>query len=94
MQCPRTCTPNLFYPASETSTVLQDGPHIAACDNPPIPIVSRGPIDTFTYSGGELRSHDVTALLNAALLVSPYFAARLEATVPPGALGNYYGDGE
>jgi len=48
-------------------------------------------IETFTYSGGERRSHDVTAQLNASLLLGRYFAARLEATIPPGALGTYYG---
>ena len=49
------------------------------------------PIDTFTYSGGELRSYDVTALVNTALLSGQYFAARLEATAAPGTLAGYYG---
>lgn len=48
-------------------------------------------IDTFTYLGGELRSFDVTAYVNAALAVGPYFAARLEATAAPDTLSGYYG---
>ncbi|WP_292917507.1 PEP-CTERM sorting domain-containing protein [Nitrosomonas sp.] len=48
-------------------------------------------IDTFTYSGGEVRNFDVTALLNASLLSGQYFAARLEATVAPDDLTGYYG---
>lgn len=48
-------------------------------------------IDTFTYSGGEVRNFDVTALVNAALSSGQYFAARLEATVAPGDLSGYYG---
>lgn len=48
-------------------------------------------IDTFTYSGGEVRNFNVTALVNAALSSGQYFAARLEATVAPGDLSGYYG---
>jgi hypothetical protein len=48
-------------------------------------------IDTFTYSGGELRTFDVTAHVNASLVGGRYFAARLEATVPPASLSDYYG---
>jgi hypothetical protein len=49
------------------------------------------PIGTSIYSGGELRSYDVTALVNNALLSGQYFAARLEATAPPGTLSGFYG---
>jgi len=49
------------------------------------------PIDTFTYSGGELRTYDVTAAVNAALSSGQFFAVRLEATAPPSTLNGYYG---
>ena len=48
-------------------------------------------IDTFTYSGGELRTFDVTAYVNASLAGGRYFAARLEAAEPPASLSGYYG---
>jgi hypothetical protein len=48
-------------------------------------------VDTFTYSGGEVRNFDVTSLVNAALLSGEFFAVRLEATVAPGSLSGYYG---
>lgn len=49
------------------------------------------PVDTFTYSGGELRNFDVTALVNKSLMSGQYFAARLEATAAPSTLSGYYG---
>lgn len=48
-------------------------------------------VDTFTYSGGEVRSFDLTAYVNASLAAGKFFAARLEATVAPGNLRSYYG---
>jgi hypothetical protein len=48
-------------------------------------------IDTFTYSGGEVRNFDVTAYVNASLASGQFFAARFEATVAPGSLNGYYG---
>lgn len=48
-------------------------------------------VDTFTYSGGEVRNFDVTSFVNAALLSGEFFAVRLEATVSPGTLSGYYG---
>jgi len=48
-------------------------------------------VDTFTVSGGELETFDVTAFVNTALLSGEYFAVRLEATVPPSSLTGYYG---
>lgn len=47
--------------------------------------------DTATYSGGELRTFDVTSLVNAALGSGQYFAARFEVTDPPGSLNTYHG---
>jgi len=48
-------------------------------------------VSTFTVSGGELESFNVTAFVNSALLSGEYFAVRLEATVPPSSLTGYYG---
>lgn len=48
-------------------------------------------VDTFTYTGGEVRNFDLTAYVNASLASGQYFAARLEATVAPTSLKNYYG---
>lgn len=48
-------------------------------------------VDTFTYSGGEVRNFDVTPWVNASLSSGQYFAARLEATVAPDDLVSYYG---
>lgn len=48
-------------------------------------------VDTFTYSGGEVRNFDATAWVNAALSSGQFFAARLEATVAPDDLVGYYG---
>ena len=48
-------------------------------------------IDTFFARGGEMRVYDVTTYVNAALASGPYFAARLEATVPPDMLTKLYG---
>lgn len=47
--------------------------------------------DTFTYSGGELRTYDVTAAVNAALGIGRYFMARLEVTADPSLLSDYHG---
>ena len=47
--------------------------------------------NVFTYSGGELRTYDVTSYVNSSLGSGRYFAARLEATVPPASLSGYYG---
>ncbi|MFN0316908.1 MAG: PEP-CTERM sorting domain-containing protein [Burkholderiales bacterium] len=51
------------------------------------------PVDTRTYSGGETRYFDVTALVNAVLSKGEFFAARLEATAAPDTLrpDEYYG---
>jgi hypothetical protein len=48
-------------------------------------------VDTFTYSGGEIRNFDLTSLVNLALLNGQYFALRLEATASPDTLSGYYG---
>ncbi len=47
--------------------------------------------DTSTYSGGELKTFDLTSFVNTALLSGRYFAVRLEATVAPGSLAGFYG---
>jgi len=44
-----------------------------------------------SFSGGETWSLDVTALVNASLGSGQYFAARLEAVLPPSALSGHYG---
>lgn len=44
-----------------------------------------------SFSGGETWSVDVTALVNSSLGSGQYFAARLEAVLPPSALSGYYG---
>lgn len=48
-------------------------------------------VNTFTVAGGEVLNFNVTGAVNAALASGQYVAARLEATVPPTALGDYYG---
>ena len=48
-------------------------------------------VDTATYSGGELRTFDVTSLVNSALGSGRYFAARFEVTAAPGTLNTYHG---
>ena len=47
--------------------------------------------DTATYSGGELRTFDITSFVNTALAGGQFVAARLEATAAPGTLSGYYG---
>lgn len=44
-----------------------------------------------SFAGGETWSLDVTALVNSSLGSGQYFAARLEATLPPSILSGYYG---
>lgn len=44
-----------------------------------------------SFSGGETWSVDVTALVNSSLSSGQYFAARLEAVLPPSILSGYYG---
>lgn len=44
-----------------------------------------------SFSGGETWSVDVTALVNSSLGSGQYFAARLEAVLPPSILSGYYG---
>lgn len=49
------------------------------------------PVDTFTVSGGELETFNVTSFVNTSLVSGEFFAVRLEATVPPTSLSGYYG---
>ncbi len=51
-------------------------------------------IDTFSYSGGEVRTFDVTSYLNASLLSGEFFAARLEATASPSDLNGLVSGGQ
>lgn len=44
-----------------------------------------------TFSGGETWSVDVTSLVNSSLGSGQYFAARLEAVLPPSVLSGHYG---
>lgn len=44
-----------------------------------------------SFSGGETWSVDVTSLVNSSLGSGQYFAARLEAVLPPSILSGYYG---
>lgn len=48
-------------------------------------------VSTDTYAGGELRTWDITSLVNAALAIGPYVSARLDATADPATLNGYYG---
>jgi hypothetical protein len=48
-------------------------------------------IDTFLYSGGQPRSHDVTPFVQLAASSGFYFAVRLEAAIPPAGVSEYYG---
>jgi hypothetical protein len=48
-------------------------------------------VDTSTYSGGESRTFDITAFVNAALASGPFVAARFEDTANPATLTQYQG---
>lgn len=48
-------------------------------------------VDTSSYSGGELRTFDITSFVNTALGGGRYVAARFEVVAAPDTLSGYHG---
>jgi len=48
-------------------------------------------VDSYTYSGGELRSFNITSAVNSALASGRFVAARLEVLALPETLAGYHG---